>query len=74
MNQLRTLRNAANLSVPELASELGVKPVTVYAWEAGRNAVSVPAAKDILRVLALHGVQSTLDELFNDCAESERAA
>ena len=35
--RLRTLREKAGLSVEEVAEAVGVKPITIYSWEAGRT-------------------------------------
>lgn len=74
LNQLRALRTRAAISVPDLAKEIGVKSVTVYAWEAGRNALPAAVGKQILKVLATKGVQSTLDELFETPATPNHPA
>ena len=74
MNSLRTLRNKAGLSVTELADAIGVRPVTVYAWENGQNRLQIEPAKAVILALRSAGVVATLDELFASPDKIEQKA
>jgi transcriptional regulator with XRE-family HTH domain len=43
MDALRTWREAANLSVPEAASKIGVERATWWRWENGIRPIGVPS-------------------------------
>lgn len=64
MNNLRALRTKANVSVQTLAERLGVRTVTVYAWESGRNLIDSETGKRIVCALEDAGLAVTLDQLY----------
>lgn len=64
MNNLRALRTQANLSVQTLSEQLGVRTVTVYAWESGRNLIDPETGKRIVSALEAAGLSVTLDQLY----------
>lgn len=74
MNYLRVLRTRANLTVQQVADILGVKPVTVYAWESGRNVILPEIGKRLVSELACDGVEPTLDQLYGRVAISTAEA
>lgn len=71
MNSLKPLRARAKMTVNALALAIGVKPVTVYAWESGRNDIPSKAARRIVSALAAAGTQTCLDELYAPAADIE---
>lgn len=41
--ELRTIREAGNFTVPEVARKLKMSPATIYNWESGKTKISTPA-------------------------------
>lgn len=66
MQNLRELRNKANLTQSELASLVGLTQGSIGHYENGKRELSVTEAKKIINVLASKGVHCTLDGLYED--------
>ncbi len=58
--RLRMLREKAGLTVEEVATELGVKTITVYGWEQGR---SMPHFDNIPAIAELFSFKRSRDVL-----------
>ena len=75
MNNLRTLRKQAGMTVASLAEAMNAKPVTITAWENGTRTLKPERAKVALAVLAKNGVYATLDALYaTRPADQQKAA
>lgn len=59
MNNLKTLRVAANLSQSELAKELGISRTAVSKWEHG---VRFPSTEKLMKLAKIFGC--TIEELL----------
>lgn len=64
MNNLRKLRKQARISRNDFAAALGVRPVTVTAWENGSRTLNPNKAKDAIRVLESAGVYVGMDAIY----------
>lgn len=47
---LKTRRNAAGITAPEVARRLGVHPLTVYRWEWGTRGIRLEYARKLHRM------------------------
>lgn len=47
-----------------LAEQVGVSPVTVWAWESGARQLKPDQARKVLAVLAANGVHAGFDALY----------
>lgn len=75
MNNLRTLRKQAGMTVASLADAMSASPVTITAWENGTRTMKPERAKLALEVLANNGVYATLDALYaTRPADQQKAA
>ena len=64
MNNLRHLRKQAKVSRDEFAMAMGVRPVTLTAWENGTRTLMPEKAKLAIAVLAERGVYVGLDAIY----------
>lgn len=64
--QAREIREAADVSLAEVADVIGVSPTTVYRWETGKSLPRVEHAASYWTVLQdLRGATRVADALFH---------
>lgn len=61
-------REAANLTLTEAATRLGITPAAVYQWE---NGMTLPDAKRLAAIAELYG--TTVDYLLSSADDTSKA-
>lgn len=71
--EFRQRRQGLGLSVRQLAALLKVAANTVYAWESGRQSISMPGAVE-LALRYLESVDETSARAFQEARRAQRGA
>lgn len=62
--KLKTLRKRTGLTQTEMATHLGIAQSTISAYERGTRRLTLEAARDVIAVLAAHGVDASFEDLL----------